>query len=74
MQHWTCADMMTRASFCSSKILKNLHLFLQKVACIFKESCSQKLGLGLCTTRLRITSNRGSDNGTRTSRIVAELH
>ena len=68
---------MTRASFCSAKILKKLHLFLRKVAhkvaFIFKESCSKKLDLGLCTTRLCITSNSGSHNGTTTSRIVAEL-
>ena len=62
---------MSKVSFCRTKILKKLHLFLrkaaQKAAFIFKESCSKKLDLGLCTTRLCITSNPGSDT------VVVEL-
>ena len=50
---------MSRASFCCTKILKKLHLFLTKVALkvafIFNESCSKKLDLGLCTTSLNNT-------------------
>ena len=44
--------LITRASFCCTKIQKKLHLILTKVAFIFNENCRKKLDLDLCTTSL----------------------